>query len=449
MSIVAQSAWALGRAAVVAGTSLAIAVPLARLVATSRGQVCAIAWTLLLAPLLTPTILTGYAWAHAIFALTERSGWNAVIYFSALVLRFTPVAALVLYFVPSPLSAEAAHCFRLAAGSLERWRFRIRGCGIGPWLAVTLVFLLAFGEFELAAMWNYKTWTVALFDAQAGGLALQQTLWLSAFPTLCQFAVLLVLLLVARRAPLGDGSGNPRHFPRSIEAGAWLYLVGAAALLAFFPVGKIATQAMTGWSAISGNLVLGRDILAGMFFAIGAAVLAQATCATAPRRVALCCMIAAPGLLGGLVLSMLALALFQSPLLRALYDSPIPLLAVLTMCLVPLALALRGLLVVFRPAPALHLASMLGSRRLRWYLEGRPRWWAFFLLFCWGYFEFTASSILAPIGMTPVFVRLHNLSHYGQTAVLSAMLCAALVVPPAVLLLTAAARELYARARGE
>ena len=43
--------------------------------------------------------------------------------------------------------------------------------------------------------------------------------------------------------------------------------------------------------------------------------------------------------------------------------------------------------------------------------------------------DFTASSILAPVGLTPVFVRLHNLAHYGQTAVLSAMMLAAFLAP--------------------
>ena len=50
--------------------------------------------------------------------------------------------------------------------------------------------------------------------------------------------------------------------------------------------------------------------------------------------------------------------------------------------------------------------------------------------------------------MTPVFVRLHNLAHYGQTAVLSAMLLATLGAPVLLLLLTAGVARLYARLDG-
>ena len=51
-------------------------------------------------------------------------------------------------------------------------------------------------------------------------------------------------------------------------------------------------------------------------------------------------------------------------------------------------------------------------------------------------------------GFTPVFVRLHNLAHYGQTAVLSAMMLAAFATPILVLLLTGTAWRLYARGHG-
>lgn len=140
-----------------------------------------------------------------------------------------------------------------------------------------------------------------------------------------------------------------------------------------------------------------------------------------------------PGLLGALVVSLLLLALFQTPLLRPAYDTPLPLLLALTVLLLPPALLLGALWMPH--SPARHLARQVGSRRLHWELETRPRAIAFGLLFCWAYFDFTASSILAPVGFTPVFVRLHNLAHYGQTAVLSAMLLAAVAAPVLAVLL--------------
>jgi hypothetical protein len=59
---------------------------------------------------------------------------------------------------------------------------------------------------------------------------------------------------------------------------------------------------------------------------------------------------------------------------------------------------------------------------------------AVFLLLCWGYFDLTAGSLLAPSSMTPVFVRLYNLMHYGESTVLSAMVAVVMLVPVLLLL---------------
>ena len=106
---------------------------------------------------------------------------------------------------------------------------------------------------------------------------------------------------------------------------------------------------------------------------------------------------------------------------------------------------LRTVLEARRDDEAIHLARLAGSRLLLWKLAVQPRFAAVALLFALAYFEFTAASILAPIGVTPVFVRLHNLAHYGQTAVLSAMLLAAVAAPVALLALTLLGARLYAR----
>jgi hypothetical protein len=155
-----------------------------------------------------------------------------------------------------------------------------------------------------------------------------------------------------------------------------------------------------------------------------------------------------PGLLGALVLSLIVLALFQIPALRPAYDTLVPLLLALTLLLLPMALLLRWILDATRPGSAVFIASQLDHREGLWRLDGRRRFASWALLFCWAFFDFTAASILAPVGFTPVFVRLHNLMHYGQTAVLSAMVCAAFATPLAVLLLTGAVVRFYARHHG-
>jgi ABC-type Fe3+ transport system permease subunit len=69
------------------------------------------------------------------------------------------------------------------------------------------------------------------------------------------------------------------------------------------------------------------------------------------------------------------------------------------------------------------------ARRLLWELRARRRFLVLFLLCCWGYFDLTASAVLAPPAMTPALVRLYNLMHYGRMAALSAMVCAVFCVP--------------------
>jgi hypothetical protein len=390
--------------------------------------------------------------------------------------------------MPSPLSAEARHCYRsLAAPSFfGRAKFLLHGAGAGAWFAGGLVFLLAFADFEVASLWTIKTWTVAIFDAQTGGMNLRETLRLAALPVVVQILVLAPLLLRAAVSPMrvghrcGSGAGAMLAFT---------CLVLAALVVCAVPLILVAGQAVAGLPAIMENFVLGNEIGASVLFALGAATMANGLirvahssrvlvlasredellkpCATKTDRQArservtkareggtrspalgTSALPGVPGLLGSLVVSLCVLAIFQMPLLRAAYDTPLPLLLALTIILLPLALLLDVLLLMRRMSPMRHIARQLGSRRLAWVLEWQPQIGAFALLFCWAYFDFTASSILAPVGMTPVFVRLHNLAHYGQTAVLSAMMLAAFATPAVLLLLTVAAGRIYARRDG-
>jgi hypothetical protein len=211
------------------------------------------------------------------------------------------------------------------------------------------------------------------------------------------------------------------------------------------PLAIVAAQAATGFRVLTENFVLGNELGASALFAIGAAVAATAATRLARTRPRFTLLLGAPGLLGALVISLLTLALFQTPILHPAYDTPLPLLLALTVLLLPFALLLGAL--HSSPSPALHVARQLDSRRLIWETETRPRAATLGLLFCAAWFDFTASSILAPIGLTPVFVRLHNLAHYGQTAVLSAMMLAAFTVPVLALLLAAGTARFFARGK--
>jgi len=156
-------------------------------------------------------------------------------------------------------------------------------------------------------------------------------------------------------------------------------------------------------------------------------------------RLAWACVLSLPGLLGGLVLALAVLWVFQRALLSSLYDTPLPLMLTLAALLFPFAALLRVLLEAFRPGERVHAAALLGhssrrevrrsARRLLENLVTRRRLAVLFLLFFWGYFELPASALLAPSTMTPVVLRLYNMMHYGRVAGLSAMVLVAFVVP--------------------
>ena len=502
MSLAHQTVESTLRALAIAGLALVLAPPLARLLAHTHGRQRTLVWALLLAPLLTPALLVSYAYSHLALRLMVVPGATSALYFAALMLKLVPVAALILHFVPPAISPEAVRCHALLNGRKNNslrstkgtkghekgfrfrdlswtspawvkgwwahWIFQLRAAGRAPWMAGGLVFLFAFTDFELASLWSLKTWTVALFDAQAGGLALGASLRLAALPLGVEIAVLALILRAPAISIAPAGAGKA---PGRIARPALLAYLGGAALLACgWPLLFVAAHAAAGFRAVAENFVLANDLAASVGFAAAAALSAWLLAAVVqttrlqssdgrPRpsfggrsrppnfrgRVVRATTLAAPGLHGALLLSLALLAAFQLPALHPAYDTPLPLLVALTLLLLPFALPLRWLLDTSRRTPALHLARLAGSSALIWRLDTRRRWLAAFLLFCWAYFDFTAGSILAPVGLTPVFVRLHNLAHYGQTAVLSAMFLAAFAAPVAVLLLTAPAARWYAR----
>ncbi len=486
MSIAAQTASALVRAAIIGGAAVAISGWLAQSLTGFRGRARTVAWALLLAPFLTPSLLISYAFSRIAFALIASPWWHHALYAAVLLLKLVPVATVIRWLLPPPLSAEARHCHRtLAAPSfVEDMLFRFRGAGSGPWFAGGIVFLLAFADFELASLWSVKTWTVALFDAQTGGLNLRESLRLAAWPLGIQLVALALLLWRGGRVQSAANPGATK-----VNRAIFGYLAAVAFIVSALPLFIVAAQAAAGFRAVLENFVLGNEIATSVLFALAAAVMAGVSfrgarasrvlvsasrrnelskprASKADRRTSIprrrevresgtlspalgtSALPGIPGLLGSLTIALLTLALFQTPPLRPLYDSPLPLLLALTILLLPLALLLRALLDIRRTSPMRHIARQLGSRRLLWEFDHQPRLAAFGLLFCWAYFDFTASSILAPTGMTPVFVRLHNLAHYGQTAVLSAMMLAAFTAPAVLLLLTLTAGRIYARRDG-
>jgi ABC-type Fe3+ transport system permease subunit len=227
------------------------------------------------------------------------------------------------------------------------------------------------------------------------------------------------------------------------RAAVGLYLLAALSIVTLLPAYFVAEGAVAGFRLLPEALALTKEVAASVAFGLAAAACAYGVSglksAIGNRQSAIEIALCLPGLLGALVLALLILALLQAPVLRAAYDTPVPLLLALTLLLLPFALVLRMLVSATRPGEATHAARLLtgsleskvarGGRRVLWHLKGQGKLAVAILLFCWGYFDLTASAILAPSQMTPVTWRLYNFMHYGHMAALSTMVLVCFLVP--------------------
>ncbi len=433
-------------------------------------------WPLLLAPYLPPALLVGYG--YYLFAQQLPPLAKDAFYVLLVWLKLTPIAALALYFAPSAMSGEAVHCWRMMGRALERAptirsrvSFWLRGEGRAPCVAFASVFLFAFGEFEIASRLQIKTWTVTLFDAHVGGLLLSESLRLVLLPMMIQTALLITVGALFWRSHVGAARSNLTSSPTTL---GWICLGAAMVIIVIIPVGFTVRGATLGFVELMRRFELSKELLASLAFGIGTAVCAfsvamcslqnlwsagacsrfrwgsllppcdqspqpkQASAAqsgsklpqsiTAVRATTLA--LSTIGLLGGLVVALLAQATFRA---TPLYDTPVPLLVALTLLTLPFAVLLLALLKTFEPRAAIFVAQLADRREIVWRLRTSEQFWVLFLLFCWGYFELTASAILHPSAMTPAWVRLYNLMHYGQSWLLSAMVLVAFALPFVVL----------------
>jgi iron(III) transport system permease protein len=416
-------------------------------------------WALIVAPLCTPTLFVSYTYAPLGLQLTGTPWLLYVFYSTLVVLKLIPLALIARRMFPPPMSDEARYCAALIPDRhlASRLGFRIRALGPVPWITCGLVFLLAFTDFELASLLSIKTWAVLLFDAHAGGLQLSESVRRATGPFCIELGLILALVFLARRTvPVMSAS----HGSTSRARWTLPLMTVIAIVTSAWPIVKIFGQSIPGWGVMTLRDALLEEVMMSTATAVVATFGIWLTLSFVQRKTTRFFLVL-PGLLGALVLSLLLLAALNAnpppfitsiavqtewgKRLRAIAESPLPLLVVEILLLAPVALLLKTMLSMRNPGERLHLARMAGSRRLVWELALEPRVAALGLLFLLSYFEFTAASILAPVQLTPVCVRLHNLAHYGQTSVLSAMLLTTTLVPAAVLALTLGGGRLYAR----
>lgn len=476
MSLTAACGWTLLRSLLVALLALPVCWWLHKYLASAPRRTRAALWTLLFIPFFTPALLTGYAFANFWLSLVRYPAWNEALYATLIGLRLVPVGTLLLYFAPpGPVSAEAYHCAQLVVPQAgPRWSrlrfltpFALRTSlrNLAPTFAV--IFLLAFQEFETASMMGIASWTVWLFDAQAGGLMLPETLGRSVLPASCELVVLILLFAFAARSQFLTAAPRraDRRLPFGLQITLWCFAAAAVGLTFGIPVALVGRDTLEGLSTVlrDGRLLTeiltaaGFGLVSGSVAALLAALILKALLnrrsSRTARVLAWCGVVfSLVGLTGALVVSLGILWLFQQPGFRAIYNTPIPAVVALVIFLLPRALVLQLLFQAATPQVESHLARLLAAapdarRRtmaseLLWSLVRRRHVLAAGVLCVWGYLELTPVAILAPPGLTTAPVRLYNLMHYGRSAVHSAMTMLTMLAPIAFFLLAAVARRI-------
>ncbi|MEM7395019.1 MAG: hypothetical protein AAF492_22030, partial [Verrucomicrobiota bacterium] len=256
-----------GRAILIAGGALVLARCLiGRMAGLSRKQNI-VAWTLLAIPFFSPSLLSGYAYSSFAFS----SVGNEVLYAVLLLVKLTPLAALVLAFSPPRMSRDAQYSFRLTGHRrpLSRIGMWLRGPAQIRIAGFALIALLAFGEFELASFFMASSWTVTLFDLQVGGLPISESLGLAATPLIIEIGLLAIVMTILFR--MGAQAEPIVHRPDRATPlrliAFWGYLASALTAALIIPFIQVCAGSLSGLSAFLSDFSLSREIGASLFMA--------------------------------------------------------------------------------------------------------------------------------------------------------------------------------------
>ena len=484
MTFTAACGWSLLRSAIVAVVGLWGAVHLNRLLAQQRVLPAPAGWMLLAAPFLAPGLVVGYGYRNYSLSLVHYPTWNEALYAAILIAQATPVGVLMLHFAPpSPLSASAVHCVRLARlqrgatfgeGVRRRWA-AIAAAWRGPrqtWLAAAaMMFLIAFQESETAALMQVRGWPEWLFTRYAGLVDLtatrQKLLTLVAIQAVILIPVLVWLWRNLTLPPRSRHDAPPGSNPLW-----WAWPVSGAALVIVVPSLIVLRGVWDGFAILGDQPSFWRELLHGVVFAATSGGLAftlsgvllgrisRRDSESSPGSVAGWVMagflglLLLPGFCGSMTLALLVDDLFQHSWLSWAYDTPARMLTALTLCLLPRAVLIRTCVPIDRTSPERQTAGLLhagtvrqqhAARELDWRLLGSRRFWALVVICSWGYLDLMIATISAPVGMEPVVKRLYNFMHFGHIAGLSAMVFVTVASPLLVVIAMLLARRSWSR----
>jgi hypothetical protein len=437
MSLSATCWWTLVRTVVLC----LLAWPVSRLIERTLNHAAPArrAWLMtgLLATCCFPEMLVGYAYRDIAMAHPQ---WAEFLCSVLLFVRIVPVGTLALLAAPpSRLDAASIHCRRLAGGS----RFELARCyWHGPILralpGLALMSLLAYQEFELAALLQTMSWTDWFVVAQREGLERAEMLRRSLWPLLTQAPVLLAVVYWLRQGPKTQDVGEDLR-TSDIPCDARTAGLGPAFVFACVVLGCLIPLGMIGWRTLEGLQALvrygpqQRGLMWEMTTSLAVAICAGTSAwAIGGRMKGMLALGLLPGLAGSLLLSLACVAMFQATWLRPLYDTPVPWVLALLVWLLPRAAVLRLWLDRFQRDESIHTALILQQSDVRggssparpglvlWQLRDQPRFLAVSLLCYWAYCDLPIAYLLAPSRMASGLVRLYNFMHFGRSAALSA-----------------------------
>lgn len=388
-------------------------------------------WLLLL-PLIMPPLVIGYAYSNVALSFIRQPLLNNLLYSLLLAMRFFPIALLLLHLAPNPpLSASAMHNLKLAGR--RRWVcFMTHGQGRLLLIAFAIIFVFMFSEFEITSRMGCQSWTVWLFDAQVGGMALTKTLtWLSLPASISLLLLAWVFAVMPKHGTSSQADILPiTKWIQFRTTGLIIWWLASITLCIIIPWLWVLIPASQGMIKVLGEMSILSEIGYSLLFATISALATFIISLWASRlpRVARW-MFCLPGLAGSLVVGLVLLAIFQTPIFHPLYDTPVPIILALLILALPIGLILRPIL--WQNNSATHAGQLTGlstnakhqqlAKHLNHHYHARGLWLLGCILFYMTYHDLPASALLAPSSMSPAIVRLYNLMHYGQYQTLSAM----------------------------
>tara|TARA_R110002111_G_scaffold153375_1_gene220182 strand:- start:146931 stop:148397 length:1467 start_codon:yes stop_codon:yes gene_type:complete len=415
---------------------------------------------LILAPFLVPELIVGYAWSLISLKLVHYPFSIELIYSGLVLLKVVPVGIVCFYFsAPTVISPEADFIRnRLRStsapisGMKSQWSFFLWKTLMRTFPVWAMLFLLTFQEFEMASLIYRDSWTVWIFDAQAGGVPISETVPFLVGPLLVELLIIAGVLLLFRRLQHQSPLNRRDQIQRGSLCGAilsWGYLLTAFLIVVVIPF------SLTGWGGVLslGNLFqnqlqlagIVRECAWGLLYGISAGIAAWGLAAfffskKQPRYLKvlgfLCCL---PGLCGSLTLALVMATLFLTEFGHRIYDTPIALFIALVFYLFPRAAFLKLIFSARWQNDSLFLAELLSHSKnhqqaikgghLHWAVQGKMQYGAVVILSFWAYWDVTINSILAPNNTMSSSVRLYGLMHYGQNSILSAMTFLSLCIP--------------------